>query len=235
MFERALLCFDGVVGEVRKSLGNGYTAYMRPMPGSARMYPETDVPHIPIDREYLANLKLPETIEERIGKLKSLGANDQQCQELLSNGYDNIFEDLARKFHEPKVILRVLNNTIPELEDMGCDISLITLKVLTEVFNEYKKGNFGKEAISQILRGVCEKKGSVSETTESLGLRKVDVKEIKDFIAKLVEENEKTVKERGERSFKVLMGSVMGMYRGKVDGALLSKLLSDKIKEVLNK
>jgi len=38
-----------------------------------------------------------------------------------------------------------------------------------------------------------------------------------------------------ERSFKVLMGSVMGMYRGKVDGALLSKLLSDKIKEVLNK
>jgi len=235
VFERALLCFDGVVGEVRKSLGNGYTEYMRPMPGSARMYPETDVPHIPIDREYLANLKLPETVEERIGKLKALGANDQQCQELLSNGYDKIFEDIARKFHEPKVILRVLNNTIPELEDMGCDSSLITPKVLTEVFNEYKKGNFGKEAISQILRVVCEKRTNVSETIESLGLRKVDVKEIKDFIAKLVEENEKTVKERGERSFKVLMGSVMGKYRGRVDGALLSKLLSDKIKEVLNK
>jgi glutamyl-tRNA(Gln) amidotransferase subunit E len=205
------------------------------MPGSARMYPETDVPHIPIDREYLASLKLPETIEERIEKLKALGANDQQCQELLNNGYDKNFEDLARKFHEPKVILRVLNNTIPELEDMGCDPSLITPRVLDEVFNEYKKGNFGKEAISQILRVVCEKRASVGETVESLGLSKVDVKEIKDFIAKLVEENEKTVKERGERSFKVLMGSVMGKYRGRVDGALLSKLLSDKIKEVLNK
>ena len=233
MFERALLCFDGVVGEVRKSLGNGYTEYMRPMPGSARMYPETDVPRIPVDKQYFDSLKMPETIAEKIEKLRSLGANDQQCRELLNNGYDKIFEELA-KFHEPRVVLRVLNNTIPEL-DAGCDTSLITLNVLDEVFNEYKKGNFGKEAISEILRVLCEKRTSVSEAIESLDLGKINVKEIEDFIDGLVKENEKMIKEIRGRSFKVLMGEVMGKYRGKVDGALLSKLLNDRIKEVLNR
>ena len=43
IIRRAELAFDGVLKETRKMLEGGSTAYMRPLPGAARMYPETDV------------------------------------------------------------------------------------------------------------------------------------------------------------------------------------------------
>ena len=56
--------------ETRKVNDKGDTEYMRPLPGSARMYPETDVP--PIDVSHLITLKLEEVFtKEKIQKLIS--------------------------------------------------------------------------------------------------------------------------------------------------------------------
>ena len=47
-----------VPGEVRDPNNeDGTTSFLRPMPGSARMYPETDIPMIESD---VSNVKLPE-------------------------------------------------------------------------------------------------------------------------------------------------------------------------------
>ncbi|MDY6930935.1 MAG: Glu-tRNA(Gln) amidotransferase subunit GatE, partial [Halobacteriota archaeon] len=46
--------------ETRRSLENGSSAYMRPLPGAARMYPETDVPPVLIEEDRLSNVELPE-------------------------------------------------------------------------------------------------------------------------------------------------------------------------------
>src|SRR5690606_12144747 len=40
---RAALALEGVPEETRRMLEGGSTSYMRPLPGAARMYPETDV------------------------------------------------------------------------------------------------------------------------------------------------------------------------------------------------
>jgi len=40
---RAALAIQGVPEETRRMMEGGSTAYMRPLPGAARMYPETDV------------------------------------------------------------------------------------------------------------------------------------------------------------------------------------------------
>lgn len=230
IFERALLCFDGVVPEVRRALPNGHTEYMRPMPGSARMYPETDVPLIHIDEELLSSLEIPETLEERLSTLEALGANRQQSEQLLNSGNDLIFEKLVRRFGEEKIALRILNNTIPELEDLGMDTSVIGLAALESILAEYKGGRFGKEAIPDILRKVCEGKGAKEaiEELEEVGLSEVDL-----FIEELIKESSELIIEKGERAFKPLMGKVMERYRGKVDGKILSELLRKKLRKKL--
>ncbi len=59
---RANLGFDGVVEETRKSLDDGNTEYMRPLPTANRMYLETDIPLFKITDELVEPIKnnLPE-------------------------------------------------------------------------------------------------------------------------------------------------------------------------------
>jgi len=55
--ERARLALIGIPEETRAANPDGTTKYMRPRPGSARMYPETDIPPIRITSELVEKAK----------------------------------------------------------------------------------------------------------------------------------------------------------------------------------
>jgi len=55
-FAPVIFALFGVPKEVRRADGT-ITKFMRPLPGSARMYPETDEPLVPITKELLASIK----------------------------------------------------------------------------------------------------------------------------------------------------------------------------------
>ncbi|MFW6117598.1 MAG: Glu-tRNA(Gln) amidotransferase subunit GatE, partial [Thermoproteota archaeon] len=54
--KRAKEAIRGVPAETRSAEPDGTTRYTRPRPGSARMYPETDIPPVTITEEYLRDL-----------------------------------------------------------------------------------------------------------------------------------------------------------------------------------
>src|SRR5438034_1382984 len=62
MVPRAAAAIEGVPPETREPRPDGTTVYSRPLPGKARMYPETDVPPIRVTRERLDRIRehLPE-------------------------------------------------------------------------------------------------------------------------------------------------------------------------------
>lgn len=55
--ERALMTFDGVPKETRKSLKDGTTIFERVLPGADRMYPDTDSAPIPLDNSYIEEIR----------------------------------------------------------------------------------------------------------------------------------------------------------------------------------
>jgi glutamyl-tRNA(Gln) amidotransferase subunit E len=65
VIERARLALEGIPEETRRGLPDGNSAYMRPLPGAARMYPETDVPSVVVTRDMLDSIELPELLPER--------------------------------------------------------------------------------------------------------------------------------------------------------------------------
>ncbi len=72
----------GVPEETRDPLPDGTTKYSRPLPGVARMYPETDVPPTPITEKRMRDVKnnmpeFPEQIEARL--VNDYGINAQQA------------------------------------------------------------------------------------------------------------------------------------------------------------
>ena len=52
--ERAQELINGVPAETRTAKEDGTSRYMRPRPGAARMYPETDIPPQVITEEFIA-------------------------------------------------------------------------------------------------------------------------------------------------------------------------------------
>jgi len=84
-------------GEVRGSLPDGTTKFNRPMPGKARMYPETDLPLLRITRDRINEIKkkLPKLRNEIRQELKKKGLSDELIN-LVLDGNDDEFETLLK-------------------------------------------------------------------------------------------------------------------------------------------
>ena len=69
--ERAQELVTGVPAETRTAKEDGTTRYMRPRPGAARMYPETDIPPQVITDELVEKIRsnLPEPAEKKVASL----------------------------------------------------------------------------------------------------------------------------------------------------------------------
>ncbi|MCD6243909.1 MAG: Glu-tRNA(Gln) amidotransferase subunit GatE, partial [Candidatus Korarchaeota archaeon] len=101
--ERMKYALIGVPNETRKALPDGNTSFMRPMPGSARMYPETDV--LPVNtRKILREVssKLPAMPKDIVSSLVSkFGLTEELAWELFDSGRVELFRRLAEKYKIP--------------------------------------------------------------------------------------------------------------------------------------
>jgi len=235
--ERALIFFDGVPEEVRRSLPDFTTEYMRPLPGAARMYPETDVPPIRITKDRLKRIKLPESPEDKYNRfISQYKTNPEQTKQILSSGFEGIFENLVKLFPDLKnVIIRTLLNTFSELENEGISIDKINDKMLSDIFSALSEDKYAKEAVPDILKYLAKhKEGSIKEAIEAYGLGSIDNKELVKIVNKIVSQKKNFVKERGIEALGPLMGIVMKELRGKADGNIISKILREEIQKVIS-
>ena len=132
---------NGVPAEVRKVTPENLTKYLRPMPGSSRMYPETDIAQFKVSA---INVSKPKTLDERE---KNLPLNDEESKQLVSRELDEKFNYLNDRYEIPKLISRILLHTLPQLNDEGEKISIGDLEKVLDLF---KKGELVKEGIVKV-------------------------------------------------------------------------------------
>ena len=226
----------GVPEETRDPLPDGTTKYSRPLPGAARMYPETDVPPITIMEERLDRIKanmpeFPEQIQERL--VKEYGINPQQARQLVRESYDESFEKILKDNKEfASVAATMFLNVYSEMEHDGIDTTALTDDDLIQVFGMLKQNRFAKEALPKLLREMAV--GTDAEAAiKKLGLEAVDTDEARKIIEQIVNERADFVKEKGMAAIGGLMGPVMGALRGKIDGKQANELLTEAIKKIL--
>ncbi len=219
VMERAKIALKGVPDETRGPRDDGSTHYLRPLPGGARMYPETDIPSIRISQDYVEKLRkeLPPMPEERVKELETLGINEELAWQIIHEDRDDLFESIVKKFGYPTVVARALIN--------GCDNV-----DYARIFSALAEGKFAKEAIDEIVERACNGE-DLQALIESFSSR-VDVDSI---IEKIVREKEQLIEERGMGAFKPLMGLVMKELRGRVDGRVVSERLRSRLEEYLKK
>ena len=236
-FERANAALDGVPEETRAPTPDGSTVYSRPLPGKARMYPETDVRPICVDEQLLESIRLnlPELPEEKVRRFaKDFGLSKDQAGALIDEGLDDEFELLAGSIGNPQVVARVYLQVLPEIGKQGRDTSSIDLEALRVVLEHLRDGHFAKEAIPDLLTWMIDNdERDVKKALEGMGLETAGLDKVREVCEKVVREREDFIRERGEASLGPLMGVVMKELRGKVDGKVISAVLSEKIRQLL--
>lgn len=239
VIRRAREALAGVPEETRGPLPNGNTEYMRPLPGRARMYPETDVPSVPVTREYLEQIKqdMPELLGEKKDRFKKqYGLNEELAQAMAFSEDNAFFEELVVAYGNPTLIARTLHGTMTELRRDGVPVDGIAESRLRDVFRMVNEGKIAKEAIPAVLKeSALQPKKGIDEVIGGLGLGGVGEDEVRRIIGEIVREKRDFVREKGEAAQSGLMGLAMSRLRGKADGKLISKILKEKVQEELNK
>lgn len=238
VIERARRAFTGVLDEVRRVMPDDRTEYMRPLPGAARMYPETDVQPVRITYARLTTIKnhLPERPEEKHQRfMKTYHLNDEQTKQLLASGYEEDFEHLVKKFPQQKnTIIRTYLNTFAELEKEQVILNHLTEHHLVEVLTGLSKGSYAKEAIPAILTYLAaHPHETIKDAVTACGIDKTAIEDVEALIQKIVSQRRDFVKEKGMHATGPLMGIVMKELRGKVDGKTISDILKKEINKIL--
>ena len=232
---RANEALEGVPEETRDPLPDGTTKYARPLPGAARMYPETDVPPTTITDERLQQVRdnmpeFPEQIEKRL--VDQYGINQQQARQIVRQSNDELFERIAQDRAMAPIAATMFLNAYSEMEHDGIDTHVFTDDDILGLFAMLKDGRFAKEALPSILREMATGT-SAEDAIKKLGVEAVDAGEAAAIIEKIVNERADFVREKGMGAIGGLMGPVMGALRGKIDGKQANQLLTEAIKKIL--
>ena len=204
--ERAAL--REIPGETRRVNPDGTSSYMRPLPGKARMYPETDIHPISINESILSMAKegAGEGLEAKKEKLEGF-LNPEMAKRMLKSRHLALFEKLVEMGVEPMLAAATLEDTLVALRREGVEIKGVE-KTMQALFTHYLKGEFVKSAIIEILPGMAQGK-PVPEILEEKQLRKISGEELK----KLILAHNKN------------LGEIMKNYRLRVDAKEVKELM----------
>ncbi|MEO9307666.1 MAG: Glu-tRNA(Gln) amidotransferase subunit GatE [Nitrososphaera sp.] len=229
----------GVPAETRAATMTGDTVFLRPRPGSSRMYPETDIPPIIVTNTEIeqARNKIPRSWEENLMALqKQYDLNQQLSAQIFDSEYLDLFETICKdKRASPNFVASTLSGTITNLERRGMDVSLLKAKDIIESFNLVAEGKIAKESLEMIFESIMSAKAkTISEAIKSNALSTIEDSELDKILDELVKSNLKMIQEQGLRSMGPLMGLAMKTLRGKVDGQKLNQLLEIRIKSKIS-
>lgn len=229
IFEIIEFLMQGVPTEVRQVDPKGtVTKYMRPMPGAARMYPETDIFEIVIEQKYLdeMNKNIPELYNlklERLSKLWSLDNNKviEILDKFSEKEFNNILSNRIKSSQVYNVIFELPKEVRKREKIESFDFNINLILNILKAINESKlnKNNLYKLFVELYKEGksdvnkfdkYLEEKGLIVEVIDNL--------KVENKIKEIVESNKGA-------PFGALMGICMKEFKGTVDGKIISEVL----------
>jgi glutamyl-tRNA(Gln) amidotransferase subunit E len=228
--ERAETAVGGVPEETRGANDDGTSRYLRPLPGAARMYPETDVP--PVDPD-LSEVDEPELLTEKVERYQADYDLDAGLAEQVAFGQRwLLFEESVGAGVDATLTASVLESTLTELRRDGVPTNRLSDDHLFGTLRAVENDEIARESIQDVLAHLAaHPEDDVDDAIEEVGATLVDRSEVREAVVEVVERNEEQVQEQGMGAFSALMGECMGALRGKADGDLVSEVLREEIQQ----
>ena len=199
---RANQYIKGVPRDVRKANPDGTTSYLRPMPGEARMYPETDLEPVVISKEFLEEVRenLPEHPEKTLRRYEKWGIHRGVGEKLILSGKFERFEKLVEKYEvRPTIIADLLLSLERHLKKFGLELREEWLERALKAIEE---GKITKNLVPEFIYAIS--KGKEEEFLKEFS------RDLGEVIEEVLKENQELVsQERIEK----LVGLVLRKVR----------------------
>ncbi|NCN51547.1 Glu-tRNA(Gln) amidotransferase subunit GatE [archaeon] len=200
--------------EVRNCLSDGTTEFLRPIPGSARMYPETDLELLHIKKDFIDEIKrnLPKLRGEIEEELIKQGLSEEMIKLIFKENKLSEYKELYEISGNPKLISKLLlvlpkeiakkeNKTSEEIEE------ILNRDVMVSILDLVYKDKLHEKDVKHVL----EKIVSGVEFKEAMKLEKKDLGDVEEKVMKIV-------KDKPGLSPNAYMGLVMKELKGMVTG-----------------
>ena len=234
---RACLAYHRIPQEVRNVVirkgepEDGTTTAMRPLPGGARMYPETDIPTTPIASEFWTSIRtnLPPSRDERLARLGTTDLSENQVSALLSGELDDYFMDgISGELSLPTKAWAsaLLDHGTAKVNALAAAIHLRESGAITREGVEPLVNDSNTDDIPTLLEWM-------GTEAASRGFEPADTGAVDAAVAEVLAERAEFVAERGMEALGPLMGVVMGKLGGAADGKAVSAALKEQIQRLL--
>ncbi|MEM4554307.1 MAG: Glu-tRNA(Gln) amidotransferase subunit GatE [Candidatus Anstonellaceae archaeon] len=193
--------FLGVPAETRRANPDGTSSFLRPLPGRARMYPETDIPPIKLTESLLLRvqqevkklMQAKRDLSELLSTLnQELASQLSQQRGLISHNPDfpstfstpelSVFAAAVKEGTDPSFVASTLTNTLQSLKREGVETRKLDEPKLLSFFTAFRQGVFAKAAGAEILRHMCIHGSTPAKAAEELQLKKITGVQLKQLI-----------------------------------------------------
>lgn len=211
-----------IKGEVRGALPNGESKFNRPMPGSARMYPETDLPLLKISRERINSLKknLPKLKQDIKKDLEKKGLNGELLNLVLDGNIEE-FEELLKVHKSPELVAKSITLWRAEFASK-----------MKKSFDEVKM-ILNEVIIGKVLEAVEEK--VISEGDVKMVLNKIVCGEKLENALKVEKIDENLLEIEIKKIVDDKPGLTSGAYMGLIIGKIGKDIDKRRVMEILQR
>jgi glutamyl-tRNA(Gln) amidotransferase subunit E len=227
--ERALMAFDGVPNETRKSFEDGTTIFERVLPGADRMYPDTDSAPIPIPNEHIEKLRLniPDALSERYAQLVKWDVPKDCYHYIFTHNYFPLIKKIIEELNiNPKFMGTFFAHKLKHLHGQHKKIKFNLQRIYDLfVFLQQEKMEFAI-AYKMLKQMFLHPKMDFDSILVALNFKKVDPKEVESRIPYL---SEKFTPYRKDTNPQDKRNAIMGQLRAQSEGNMNLSDLSKKI------
>jgi glutamyl-tRNA(Gln) amidotransferase subunit E len=223
-----------IIEETRRSNPDGTSSYMRPLPGRARMYPETDVAPIGITMEMRSAAKksasamlaaegeakdalssLPAELAVQLSAAKGLLSHAASHKSRAPTPELSVYITALEAGIDGKLAASAITNTLQSIKREGAATRALDEERLLSALRACQDGVFARAAMQDVLREMCKEIAiTPKDAAHKLGLGKISG----NSLAKLIDAE------------KLDLASLMAKYRLRVDAQEAQALLAGQAK-----
>ncbi|MFO8087698.1 MAG: Glu-tRNA(Gln) amidotransferase subunit GatE [Bacteroidales bacterium] len=230
--ERCQMAFDGVPEETRKSFEDGSTVFERVLPGADRMYPDTDTAPIPLEDDYITELKkqLPDEVIERYQQLKKWNVPEDTYTYIFSKNLFPVIHNLVKKAKmKPSFAGTFIGHTLKFVEGHYDKGEQFDYNQIVDLFLYLSKEKLALNIAPLMLPVLYQHpKMDFDSILTSIDFKRIPPRDITTRIPFLMQKFEEIKRKEGD-SYK--MHWVMGQLRKQATGNME---FSELKKEILN-
>jgi len=235
VIERARAALQGVPKETRRATPEGGSEFMRPLPGSARMYPETDEELIVLDETYITEIKKKLSIlpEEWLAGFLNLGLGSELAGQLVKSKWASRFDGFVKRFPEvkPSVIATMLLSTPKEVKKKyGVDVNVLTVEHYAKILDVLNGKKISRDAVPELMAELAKKPdASIDDIVKEKDLTLLSERELLKVVDRILSDNKPLASGSPEKALGLILGKVMAEVRGRADAESVKKAVAGRI------